>query len=361
MATAVIVFLALAACAGGEPQDTGLDLGDPLDWAIDEPGPLDVGFHAESLDYTTALGETRTVVFNLWYPTLDPNDVGTRYLDIWEDADVHTDAAPAAPLHDGGYPVHVYSHGYQGFGGTSAFLMRHLASHGWVVVAPDHTNNTLTDHRDPLPTAHYVHRPQDISGVLDHLAASADTLLAGTPDVSRVVLSGHSFGAYTTWSAGGAAYDPDAVAERCGGGNLAGGDCTEAELAALTGGGLADPRVVGTLPMAGNLDRGWFGDSGERSVSGPVLMMAGSNDDVGQYAMWDALGDIDYTWVELEGGCHQSFALGQCSTLDVDEGFRIVRAYGLAFSRAVVLGDAGVAGILDGSETVGAAATVQVR
>ena len=41
-----------------------------------------------------------------------------------------------------------------------------------------------------------------------------------------------------------------------------------------------------------------------------------------------------------------------------DEGFRIVNAYALAFGRSVLLGDASVAGVLDGSEAVSEAVTL---
>ena len=39
-----------------------------------------------------------------------------------------------------------------------------------VTVVPDHTENT-TDHTDPLPTAHYFHRPLDIQRSLDAVAS----------------------------------------------------------------------------------------------------------------------------------------------------------------------------------------------
>lgn len=356
-----MIALWLLACSG-DTGDTGPDLGDPLDWALDDAGPFQVGFHASDLTYTDFAGHDRTIVFNLWYPTLDTEGDGTKYLDIWIDDDVLVGAAPAAPVHTDGYPVHAYSHGYQGFGGTSAFLMRHLASHGWVAVAPDHTHNTLADHEDPLPTAHYVHRPQDMTVVLDHLGADAGALLAGPVDLSRVALSGHSFGSYTTWSSGGATFDVDLITEACESGDWPEGGCTDAELAALTSDTLGDDRVVGLLPLAGDLRRSYFGDTGELSVHVPVVFMGGTEDGPeGQQAQWDAMGEIDFTWISLEGGCHQTFALGQCSTLDEEEGFRIVRTYGLAHSRLTVLGDTSVRGVLDGSEVVGDGVTVQVR
>ena len=97
--------------------------------------------------------------------------------------------------------------------------MRWFASHGWVVIAPDHTGNTFSDHRDPLPSSHFIARPRDIGALLDALdSLPADDPLSGVVDTGRVVLSGHSFGAYTTWSAAGAAFDMDRIREACQGG-----------------------------------------------------------------------------------------------------------------------------------------------
>ena len=72
-------------------------------------------------------------------------------------------------MHPDGYPVHVYSHGNMGFGGASPFLMRHFASHGWVVVAPDHTGNTFTDHDNSLMPELVFRRPKDIADSVDWL------------------------------------------------------------------------------------------------------------------------------------------------------------------------------------------------
>ena len=44
---------------------------------------------------------------------------------------------------DGPYPLIVFSHGNGGLGVQSFFLTEYLASHGYVVVCPDHTGNSL--------------------------------------------------------------------------------------------------------------------------------------------------------------------------------------------------------------------------
>ena len=63
----------------------------------------------------------------------------------------------------------------------------------------------------------------------------------------------------------------------------------------------------------------------------------------------------DTVEVDLEGGCHESFASGlPCPTLDTDLGFRVIGVYTLAFARLHVLGDdsAATAAVLDGTTVV---------
>src|SRR5262249_20926156 len=52
------------------------------------------------------------------------------------------DGAPAEAV-DGGYPLVVFSHGFAGFPEQSVSLVRHLASWGFVVAAPDHVSRSL--------------------------------------------------------------------------------------------------------------------------------------------------------------------------------------------------------------------------
>ena len=46
---------------------------------------------------------------------------------------------------DGPYPLVVFSHGAYGVRFQSVFFTAYLASHGYVVVAPDHPDNCLFD------------------------------------------------------------------------------------------------------------------------------------------------------------------------------------------------------------------------
>lgn len=357
-----LAALLLTACPtdpGADDDDSSAgdddDAVDPLGWPVDALGPFNAGWRAWDVTYTPVGGtDARTIGFNVWYPT--EADVGdaVRYMDVFLDEVALGNAPAAAPVHGGTYPVMVYSHGFQGWSGTSSDLCRYFASHGWVVVAPDHTGNTLLDHTDPLATSHYLDKPQDVSRVLDELEQlPATDPLAGLADTSRVVVSGHSFGSYPTWAVLGATYDEASIDSACsGGGGLPTGQCTADQRAAFLSGVLDDARIVGSVPLAGTIRRSFFGAAGHRTVRGPVLFMSGTNDPVGQQGQWDAMDAIDFTWIEVEGACHQSFATGQCDTMESAEGFAIVDTYAFAFARSLILGDTSVSGILDGSTPV---------
>lgn len=335
------LLFSLLACTTPTPEPEGVD-GLSLDVTV--PGPFNPGYRLLSVTYDPGLGEgERTLDVHLWYPTEEADfDEVTYTYDVFRDELVVPDGALADPAYAGGYPVMVYSHGDRGFGGSSAFLARQFATHGWVTIAPDHLDNLTFDDVQPRPTSLYVHRATDLSAVLDAL----DTELDGLANTSKVVLSGHSFGAFSTWAAAGATFEN--VADFC-----VEEQCTTQERAAFDA-GLDDDRIVATIPMAGTIRRSWFGDTGHRPVDLPVFFMSGTEDVRGQQEQWDAMDTLDFTWIDIEGACHNAFALGACANLDTDEGFEIIETYALAFARRNVLDDddAVVMGILEGTTPV---------
>jgi len=345
------LLLFLLACTDAKSADTAADPTGPdgFTFAVDAPGPFGVGYRALPLDYSLPDGTTRSVVVNLWYPTEDTEGADAVYTTGTADPLAFASASLAPPAWSGSHPVVLHSHGHRGWGANSADLARFFASQGWIFVAPDHSGNTLMDNLDPRPLAMYAWRPLDLRAALDAVAADAD--LGPTALTDSVLLSGHSYGGFTVWPAGGAPYDRPTIEARCAAGEL--DACDDASLDLLEG-PLGEDRAVALMPMAGTIDEAWVRWADRPLIEAPVLFLSGTEDDVGQQAQWDQISGVDYRWVDLLGGCHQTFGLGTCATLPAEEGFKAVNTYAISWARFAVLGDDDpvVVGILDGSVSV---------
>jgi predicted dienelactone hydrolase len=133
---------------------------------------------------SSATGELRALETVIWYPAaatarLDRPD---EQLGIPVDAEPERKSAP--------YPVIFFSHGARGEPWQSSFLTRHLASHGFVVIAPPH----------PGEPDSWAERPDDVVAAMDQalgLSMGDDPLLAKLLDGDRVGVTGYSFGAST--------------------------------------------------------------------------------------------------------------------------------------------------------------------
>ncbi len=114
------------------------------------------------------------------------------------------------------WPILVFSHGLQGCGTHSSFLMKSLADTGYAVFAPNHSDaacGTLASWLKPpgLPLlspenwndATYSDRALEIENLLD--ALQRDPRYHSPPfDASQVGLIGHSLGGYTVLELAGA-------------------------------------------------------------------------------------------------------------------------------------------------------------
>jgi len=123
--------------------------------------------------------------------TLSGVEVTALAQDAARDVEVDLSAAP--------YPVVVFSHGNGGLRFQNFSLMTHLASHGYVVVAPDHTGDTLwdaiTDGLDITAVAQaFPERLADLPFVAEAVV-NTEGPLAGAADPERWAIMGHSFGA----------------------------------------------------------------------------------------------------------------------------------------------------------------------
>jgi predicted dienelactone hydrolase len=161
------------------------------------PGPWRVGVKT-----ITVIDEARgrELPVEVWYPADGeaPGGQPNRYQALGELIDVETEALRDAVPASGTFPLVLFSHGYGGIRFQSYFITEHLASHGWVVAAPDHPGNTLLDFGqlgdDEATAQSAIDRPVDMQVTLDRLLAGAAGV---TVDGGRVAATGHSFGGWT--------------------------------------------------------------------------------------------------------------------------------------------------------------------
>jgi predicted dienelactone hydrolase len=163
---------------------------------------------------------SRGLPLEVWYPAA----AACAGKDVAVETQDHYDLLPGFPplkqqaVRDaeagtGKFPLVVFSHGFGGHRRQSTFLCTHLASHGYIVAAVDHTGNTVIDMAmmtmqvmmgQPMPdvlpmiTDLIEARPCDVRFVIDQLLAGTAGISAGQIDDSRIGLSGHSFGGWTT-------------------------------------------------------------------------------------------------------------------------------------------------------------------
>ena len=227
--------------------------------------------------------------------------------------------------------------------------MEHLATHGWVVAAPDHLGN-LTWDGDNRDTEIYLQRPFDMVAVLDWLDDPAGDELAGRLRPGRLGM-GHSFGGYTLHALAGASFDP-AVVEGCDDGSPF---CStmSPELAERFGQGVVDTRFAALVAMDPG-DHRLFGAGLGEVVAPELYLSADFGDDALEESLpfWTDLDHPDDAWGSFPGLGHNGFtdiagALDPPGVLPAEEGWRPVRSAVLAWGRARVLEDPDALSLFD--------------
>lgn len=203
------MILALLACGPGN-----VDSGEAVvPWS--DVGPSAAGTAGFSL---TVPGREGPIPARAWYPAATLGDLPLEDLvSDPDDRDTLAALLAAAPVGcpsrtspvspeiattgESAMPLLVYSHCHTCLGLSGATIAAHLASHGFVVVAPDHAGNTLFDALDgdggSLDEATLAQRAADVSAVID--AALVDDFVHEgiRVDPDRIGVIGHSFGAVT--------------------------------------------------------------------------------------------------------------------------------------------------------------------
>ncbi|RJO69415.1 MAG: hypothetical protein C4523_06235 [Myxococcales bacterium] len=325
----------------------------PDDWGPYTPGEMDFAWR----DMTRGGILGKDVASKVWYPALapPPGAARVRYMALIEGL-----AYPnVAPDRSGAlYPLVLFSHGNKGVNFQSFTFTSRLASHGFIIVAPNHAGNTMFDNPNDEQMAQIaLDRPVDIKFVRQQIADLNNdpaSPLFQMIDLSRAGVAGHSFGGFTTLILAGGTVNVDDARARC----LAG---TEADIFCPyidywpAGQTVSRPASFAHFQAAVAMAPGGyaaFGDDGLANVTMPVLVMGGTLDEFLRPELRPTYAAVPppKAKVEITGMGHMGFTdicripgveliptLGDMCNPDnyinVDRGWEIINPFAIAFLR----------------------------
>jgi predicted dienelactone hydrolase len=259
-----------------------------------------------------------------------------------------TPSPAAAPV-----PVLLFSHGLGGNRETPRYLPSHWAARGYAVVALQHAGSDdavwkqapLLRRRSRLVQAasaeNFLLRARDVTAVIDQLETWNSTPgheLAGRLDLSRVGMSGHSFGAVTTQAVSG---------QRM-----------------LLGAGLTDLRIKAAVILSPSAPTVELAPRAFGEVALPWLLMTGTADDspigdvdaAARLAVFDALPEAGNKYqLVLDQAVHMTFGdrvvSGEAAQI-LAAHHRAILAISTAFWDAWLRGDQPARAWLDGDGAV---------
>ncbi len=186
------------------------------------------------------------------------------------------------------FPLVVYSHGFGATAASALPTLESLASHGFVVAAPDFPLSTpgLPGSLDLLD---YKSQPGDVSFVITQilkLDRTSSSPLYQQIEIHRIGVAGHSLGAVTTLAV---AYN----------------SCCH------------DPRISAAVEMDGELNVpigpvGTFAGTYFKGHNAPLLVVNGTKDTVSPYAVSQATyakAPVPKYFLSLIGAPHEGFAM----------------------------------------------------
>ncbi len=240
-----------------------------------ELGPFPIGIRTYEAVDESRLNVTgngpRPVTFDVYYPSSAAavEGVSQEIVSVLGIEILPTPSFRDVQTADGVFPMVLFSHGFEGIRFQSFFHVAHLASHGFIVVSPDHHGNTIPDGlADIVDPATAVNRAFDMKFLMDRIldpGTDSGAEFAASIDAERIGMSGHSYGGYEAFI-------------------LTGGEVRGSSLdeTTVTLGTFTDPRIKAILPMAPRtmrrVDAVTLGDSYFQTVTVPALIIGSELD-----------------------------------------------------------------------------------
>lgn len=223
----------------------------------------------------------------------------------------------------GRIPVIVFSHGLSSRPEDYAVGLKHIASYGYLVAAPQHIGSDAIylqemlqgEHQNIFALDEFVNRPKDISYVIDELQRRNSTEFNSRLDLKNVGAAGHSFGGYTILGLSGATIDFENLQRDCD--RLYGGldislllECRALELPRIAY-NFRDERIKAVYAI-NPVNRSIYGKKGISQISIPTVLVSGSYDPAAppffeQAASFTWLKTPDKYWAMVEGQAHVNF------------------------------------------------------
>lgn len=234
--TRVLLIVAVLAPFGASSRTAKTSPPDPL-----SAGPFPVGVTTKvfvDISRTDSFTkQPRTLVTEIWYPATEdarrmpmnkysdfiPGGITPEIDELIKktykmsaaeiDKIYWNEAHRNAPVRKGRFPLVIFSHGNGGSRNQNTFWCDYLASHGYIIVSPDHTGNARWTIINGKPIVFQggernnsaKDRPLDVSFLLDQMIRwdkGTDKRFAGRIDTERAAVAGMSFGSYTAhWAA----------------------------------------------------------------------------------------------------------------------------------------------------------------
>lgn len=260
----------------------------------------------------------RPLTIELWYPAAADSEgkqALSAYLrDATQEVSLHGQGIrDAAPLRSQSqYPFVLISHGYPGNRYLMAHLGENLASKGYVVASIDHTDSTYRTAGAFASTL--VNRPLDQSFVLDQIQAlnqDSTSFLYNMVDTDNTALIGYSMGAYGAVIMAGAGITEAAVSMP---GSAPHNILEMHQQGSVEQSKRPDPRLKTIIAFAPwGMNYGLWNEQGLSDISIPMLVVAGSVDDVSGYengvrAIWENAKNSNRALLTFDNANHSAGA-----------------------------------------------------